>query len=339
MACYHPLKAFPIGLTDNGKPQYKICSYDANHVEKYRGQWLPSRTQAVAPNCSDFVREFVEIPCGQCIGCRLDYSRMWANRCLLELQYHKSSFFVTLTYDDEHLPLTFFGEPETGEAHPAATLRKADFQKFMKRLRRNTGQGLRFFAAGEYGSKTFRPHYHAIIFGLELDDLQVYKCSPQGFTYYTSETMQKAWPLGFVVVGDVSWETCAYTARYICKKLKGQESVFYDLHNIEPEFSLMSRKPGIGRQYFDDHPELFQYDFLNVPTEKGGKKFRPPRYFAQLYEKDHPDFVEKKVFLREHLEGMKSIKLDSSSKDYLGMLADEESALINRTKSLERKCI
>ena len=114
----------------------------------------------------------VPLPCGQCIGCRIDYSRQWANRCLLELKYHDSAWFCTFTYDDDHVPRTYYPDPETGEAIPALTLQKRDFQLLMKRIRKKfENDKIRFFMSGEYGSQTFRPHYHAILFGLHLDDL------------------------------------------------------------------------------------------------------------------------------------------------------------------------
>ena len=156
---------------------------------------------------------------------------------------------------------------------------KRDFQLLMKRIRfKFSDDKIRFFMSGEYGSQTFRPHYHAILFGLHLDDLKPYKTVKEAgeyYTYYNSESLQECWPYGYVVVGEVTWESCAYTARYVMKKLKGKEAKFYEEHNIQPEFTLMSRKPGIARRYYDEHPDIYEQDKINVSTPKGGKSFRP----------------------------------------------------------------
>ena len=176
-------------------------------------------------------KEIVQVPCGQCIGCRIDRSRQWANRCMLELQYHDSAYFATLTYDDFHVPKAYYADPATGEAHQSLTLCKRDFQLWMKRLRKKFGDDkIRFFACGEYGGSTRRPHYHAILFGLHLDDLVKYKTVKEGdgyYTYYNSESFQSPWPYGFAVIGQVTWESCAYVARYVTKKLTGEQADFY----------------------------------------------------------------------------------------------------------------
>lgn len=288
MACYHPLLAVEVGRTSEGKKDIKFLGYtpkDTDDFILYGGCFYPRS-------------KLLQIPCGQCIGCRLEYSRQWANRCMLELQYHDSAYFATFTYDDEHVPRTFYGDPESGEAIPALTLDKRDFQLLMKRIRKRfPNDKIRFFMSGEYGSQTYRPHYHAILFGLHLSDLTVYKTVKEGgmfYSYYNSPSLQACWPKGYVVVGEVTWESCAYTARYVMKKLKGAEAKFYEEHNIVPEFTLMSRKPGIARQYFDDHPELYNQPNpeIIISTEKGGKKFRPPKYFERLFENENPELAE-----------------------------------------------
>ena len=278
------------------------------------------------------VREFVTVPCGQCVGCRLEYSRQWANRCMLELQYHDSSFFVTLTYDDEHVPRSL-------------TLCKRDFQLFMKRLRKAFPKDkIRFFMAGEYGTNTFRPHYHAIIFGLHLSDIRPYKRSDQGFTYYNSDSLSRCWsgrdgkPLGYAVVAPVTWETCAYTARYVMKKLNGSQAEFYASHNLVPEFTLMSRKPGIAKQYFDDHPDLYEFDMINISTPKGGRSFKPPRYFDKLFDLENPDeLAEIKAIRQKTAVDAANAKLTKTDLSYLELLSIEEKNLKNRANSLLRK--
>lgn len=355
MACYHPLKAFPIGLTDAGKTKYKIVPFAVHHIEvQQNGTFIPVSTDFLSPYARKNIVEFIQIPCGQCIGCRLEYSRQWANRCMLELEYHDSAYFVTLTYDDDHVPVSYYGDPDTGLATPSLTLRKRDFQLFMKRLRKAfPDDHIRFFASGEYGSQTFRPHYHAIIFGLHLDDLILYKKSPDNkFSYFNSASLQRCWsviesrknstnplavPIGFAVVAPVTWETCAYTARYVMKKLKGPEAVFYEEFNIEPPFTLMSRKPGIARQWYEDHPDCYDYEYINVSSEQGGRKFRPPKYFDSLLEIDDPDkLLELKETRRRMAEASKAAKLESTTMSYLELLQVEENNKMDKLKKLER---
>ena len=337
LPCYHPLKAFVLGEKD-GKRLLKVTSYEVDHLER-SGEGFACCTHPAYGRPGD-VTEFIEIPCGKCSGCRLQRSREWANRCMLELEYHKSSYFVTLTYDDCHVPIHYYSDPETGEALPSMSLVKRDFQLFMKRLRKKFGVGIRFFASGEYGSESFRPHYHAIIFGLELDDLVFYKRSAQGFQYFNSASLQEVWPNGFAVVAPVTWETCAYTARYVMKKLTGPEAEFYENFNIVPEFSLMSRKPGIARQYYEDHPDLYEHEFINISTEKGGRKFRPPKYYDKLFDLDCPEESAKLKAVRQKMAAAaQKAKLQKTTLSYLDQLAVEERNQLARIKSLKRSSI
>lgn len=285
------------------------------------------------------------LPCGQCLGCRLDYSRQWANRCMLELQYHESSYFVTLTYDDFHVPRSWYTDPSTGEAFQSLTLQKRDFQLFMKRLRKRfSDQHIRFFMCGEYGGQTMRPHYHAILFGLKLDDLIEYKKSPQGFSYYNSPSLQACWsdhngdPIGYAVVAGVTWESCAYTARYILKKQKGDEAHFYTDFNIQPEFTLMSRKPGIARQYYDDHPDIYDYDFINIKTKKKGLKIKPPRYYDNLFDIENPERMSEIREIRQKMaQSAQKLRLERTSLSVDEMNEVCERVKASQIKSLQRR--
>lgn len=341
MVCYHPLKAFPIGKTVKGKLENRITGYDVDHVELIHGKWLEAPSTLVSPYAQKVVKDFIRIPCGRCIGCRLDYSRQWADRCMLEMKYHESSYFVTLTYDDEHMPINDYVDTNTGVCGKVASLRKRDFQLFMKSLRKNYkyDNRLRYFMAGEYGNQTRRPHYHAIIFGLKLDDLVFYK-QRNGFTYYNSKFLDDCWDKkGFVVVAKACWETCAYTARYIMKKQKGEESSIYKDYNFEPEFTLMSRKPGIGRKFFDEKGSaIFDTDFVSISTPEGGKNIYPSRYYKKLLEDIDP---EKFIKVREKglatSDNIYYHKCRATSQTYLDMLASEEEVKKNCVGSLKRK--
>lgn len=326
MSCYHPLFATENGLTIEGKKNIKIWSQAAVvSWEEQTGKDFMQRS------------DFIKLPCGKCVGCRMEYSRQWANRCMLELQYHESSYFVTLTYADRSLPLAV--DPETGEVNGLATLKKRDFQLFMKRLRKRfPDQKLRFFAAGEYGSKYMRPHYHAIIFGLKLDDLKPYKRSEEGFQYFTSDTLNRVWcdaygQIGYVVVAPVTWQTCAYTARYVMKKLNGKEAKFYSDFHLQPEFSLMSRKPGIAYQWYKDHPDCMLKDFINLSTEEKGLKFKPPRYYDHLFDlEDPPAAADRKAKMQEVAKIALRNKISSSSLPYLKQLEIDEAAFKDKNR-------
>lgn len=345
MSCKHPLKAFKIGVTNNGKSSLKVTSKDVHHVElNQQGNWTNIYTRGISPNAVSAVTEFVYIPCGKCLACKLDKSREWANRCMLEMQNHDESYFITLTYDDEHLPMNPGIDKDTGEIQDDiwnSTLVLEDYQKFIKRLRKNTGQNLRFYGCGEYGTSidgTHRPHYHLIIFGLHLDDLELLGNSNLGHQRYTSETIGKCWKFGHHLVMEATWETCAYTARYVTKKAFVDFDDIYKENNVLPEFSTMSRKPGIGKNYYENHKNLFDFENIVVGNKFGSKKFKPPRYFEKLFEVDNPNEYEilkakRNVFSDEN----KKLKLKNTSLNYLDMLKVEEDNLVARTKSLQRK--
>lgn len=278
---------------------------------------------------------YQDIPCGQCLGCRLDYSRMWASRLMLESKSHERAWFITLTYDDDHLPFGFAADPATGEVTRAfPTLRKRDYQLFMKRLRKAVApQKVRFYAAGEYGTNTFRPHYHAILFGLDLNDLKFYKVNELKQPYYTSEFLSECWQhQGYVVVSPADYGTMLYTARYVTKKLKGFDSLFYRTNGIEPPFSLMSRKPGIGGDAFT----VDQMEFDNVVLPNG-VKVSHPRYFQKLFERADPECYE--LYKQKRLERndvrMQQL-LDSIEIPYLDYLKVQEENLTQRVKILDK---
>lgn len=342
--CTRPLKGFLNGLTENGKKNLIIAPYETDHIEFINGKRIFSKDMFhFSTDCLD---DWIQIPCGQCIECRLQRSRQWANRCMLELQYHKSSYFVTLTYDNDHLPTNEVINEDTGEVNYNATLVKKDFQDFMKRLRRayeyqGNKNKLRFFACGEYGSETKRPHFHVIIFGLELprEDLHLYKRNFNGDLLFNSDLISKCWKQGFSVVGDVTWESCAYVARYIMKKHLGKESDFYDRYGIEPEFTLMSRKPGIARQYYDEHKDdLFLSDFVSIPTKDGALQVYPPAYYEKLFEYDFPenDVVARKEKRMQSAIDSINFQLEKTDKSMLDYLSTKEYNISNKIKALRR---
>ena len=234
----------------------------------------------------------IAVPCGQCIGCRLERSRQWAVRCVHEAQLYDCNCFITLTYDDDHLPNDL-------------SLNLSHFQKFMKRLRKRFGDGIRFFHCGEYGENFGRPHYHAIIFNFDVPDRVLFS-QRNGVNLYSSEILSSLWPYGFCSVGDVTFESAAYVARYVMKKVtgKGADDHYTFIHPITgavvhraPEYTTMSRRPGIGKGWIDTFlDDVFPDDFVVV----NGVQCRPPRFYDNVYDvlQSGDSFLNKKARVR-----------------------------------------
>jgi hypothetical protein len=229
------------------------------------------------------------LPCGQCIGCRLKYSQEWAIRLMHENQMHEESCFLTLTMSPDYL--------ESRE-NPWS-LDKKEFQRFMKRLRKKYGSKIRYFHCGEYGEKNNRPHYHAIIFGMDFEDKELFQVRDE-IRLYTSETLAKLWPFGFVTIGEVTMESCAYVARYVTKKIKGKDAEKHYIRwdpstgegvPIEPEYATMSRKPGIGKSWFEKFKaDVYPHDYVVVNKHE----IRPPRYYDNLLSEDELKKIKEK---------------------------------------------
>lgn len=220
---------------------------------------------------SGFVDKPVDIPCGQCIGCRLERSRQWAMRCTHEAQLHEKSCFITLTYAPEHVPRD-------------GSLNKRHFQLFIKRLRKTLkGRKIRYFHCGEYGETLGRPHYHACIFNYDPEDKILFRES-HGTRLYLSESLTRIWGQGFVTVGDVTFESAAYVARYVTKKITGPKAEAH-YQGREPEYVTMSRRPGIGKPWFEKYQkDVYPKDFVTVRE----KKVKAPKYYDKLYEHVDP---------------------------------------------------
>lgn len=224
------------------------------------------------------IKEF-DLPCGQCIGCRLERSRQWAMRCMHESTMHEKNCFITLTYDDENLP-------------NRNSLAYEEWVRFAKRLRKHTKiEKIRFYMCGEYGEQTGRPHYHAIIFGYDWEDKLYHATSPTGDKLYTSEALSKIWGKGHSLIGNVTFESAAYVARYIMKKITGKQAEDHYLrvdelgaYNLEPEFSGMSLKPGIGKTWFDKYKkDVYNNDYVII----NGTPTRPPKFYDKILKQEY----------------------------------------------------
>jgi len=237
------------------------------------------------------------VPCGQCSGCRLERSRQWAVRCHHEASLHENNCFITLTYNDEHLP-------------PDRSLTIREFQLFIKRLRKKYGNNIRYYACGEYGENYGRPHYHACLFNHDFTDKKLWKQSRDN-PLYRSASLEALWidpetkkSLGYSSVGEVTFQSAAYVARYIMKKRLGKNQdeyyVYIDddgvVHQRLPEFTLMSRRPGIGAGWLQKFAtDVYPDDFVII----NGKRVRPPRYYDQNFELVDSELLEQIKWTRK----------------------------------------
>jgi hypothetical protein len=286
--CYHPITAYRSRVI-NASGKYSIV-FNRN---------------------SGYTDREVKIPCGQCIGCRLERSRQWAIRCVHEASLHDDNCFVTLTYDNAHLP------KDQG-------LVKDEFPRFIRRLRKqHPGTKIRYFHCGEYGSACRncgeqernckcgsylegpgRPHYHAILFGYDFNDKEMYS-NKNGYPLYISDELTRTWQRGLATVGTVTFDSCAYVARYVMKKIfknQADKDKYHEdyskryflqyhridpetgeLYMIEPEFTTMSRRPGIAAGWYEKwKDEVYPSDFI----VHEGKKMKPPRYYDNLFHQE-----------------------------------------------------
>lgn len=249
MVCYAPLKGYRSRTSgDNGRRQI-VFNRKQGYVD------LP-----------------VTVPCGQCVGCRLERSRQWAIRCVHEAQMHQTNSFITLTYNNEHLPKD-------------NSLDLRHFQLFIKRLRKHYHpKPIRFYHCGEYGSKHGRPHYHAILFGLDFEDQRLHQQTKTG-DLYTSAILQRLWPYGFSTIGTVTFASAAYVARYIMKKVTGPAASSH-YEGRKPEYTTMSRRPGIGSTWLQKFTsDVYPSDEIII----AGKRMRAPKFYDNQYELLEPE--------------------------------------------------
>lgn len=260
----------------------------------------------------------LEIPCGQCIGCRLERSRQWAMRCMHEASLSDLNSFITLTYDDDHLPMR-------------GQLVYEDYQRFMKRLRKAARTKVRFFMCGEYGEETQRPHYHAILFGWDFPDKEPWRKLDSGCKVYTSKMLERLWPFGHSSIGTVTFESAAYVARYCVKKVTGkgayqayQRVDEYGEYQLQPEFAHMSLKPGIGAPWLEKFKaDVYPHDYVVV----NGKETKPPKYYDKLLSVSDAELMEWIKFSRG-VEAEK--KLDDNSLERLAVKETVAAARLNQ---------
>lgn len=276
----------------------------------------------------------MQLPCGRCSGCRLERSRQWAIRCLHESQLYQDNCFITLTYDREHLPSDY-------------SVHVRPLQLFFKKLRKSVGSHkIRFFACGEYGDENLRPHFHALIFNYDFNDKVLHTIVREN-KIYISQSLSKLWPYGFSTLGDITFESAAYVARYNMKKINGPDAVEHYtrqnpdtklFHRVEPEFIVMSRRPGIGFPWLQRFKsDVYPDDFVL----SRGMKMLPPRFYDnQLAEEElrqvkfRRNFGNAAIYEPKAYAAIARARKANSTPD---RLAVREQVALARTKTLARK--
>ena len=271
-----------------------------------------TETFPIGKKIIEYVHEYVKIPCRKCPGCIINKANDWAVRSTIEASAWKKNCFLTLTYAPEHLPKN-------------RNLVKRDMQLFWKRLRKCTEgdeewvwknrreKPIRFFYCGEYGPKTLRPHYHAGVFNFWPTDAKPFNISKHGDQYYTSETLNRIWGNGYVIIGRLDYESAAYIARYTMKKLQKllnkQKQAYFELleevsgseleylqnllgepisqpKNQTPEFIETSRRGGIGLAGWIKNKKKLQKNYGTfVKPRKGGQALlkKLPQFLRQKW--------------------------------------------------------
>lgn len=354
MPCYHPnlilLNSYPKQFGEQAQVKKFLNSKKASFPgyeffeklnEEYKRDELPYSWE--------------KVPCKECAGCQEAYSKEWATRCMLEAARYEHNYFITLTYDEYHIPKNDellnkkTGEVFENDNWEQGHLCPDHITKFNKDVREYwrthyEHTGIKFYASGEYGGLTRRPHYHMIMFNLpiKLEDLKIYKVK-NGHILWNCDILTKIWDKGFVGLAEVNWDTCAYTARYVMKKLKGKiEDEKYYENGMVPEFVRMSRRPGIGIDYFKEHmQEMYKNDeiILAGHAEKI-QPVKPPKYYDRMFKDLEPKKMDEIKAIRKRIAEestkMKNLNTDLTESERLCV---EEKQKLCKWQTLARNSI
>lgn len=324
MPCYHPVKGF--------------ISYTGD-----KRKFVPCKL--IPPGEIKF-----EVPCGQCYGCKLERSCQWALRIIKEQKQWQENCFITLTYSNNNLPIN-------------GSLDKLHFKKFIKRLRHHfserkinpeTGrlkryyQIIRYFHCGEYGELKQRPHYHAILFNVKFEDMKLWKRTKSGEIIYRSKILEKLWPQGHSSIGNVTFESAAYVARYVMKKITGDKAdehykiitnfseetgEILETSQLLPEYITMSRRPGIGNNHYIKYKnDMFPSDQISVYRNGETKHSNPPRFYLEKLKIDNPQMHKE---IKETRIKNSEIKVANGEYKRERLLVKEKIKL-QKTKNLHR---
>lgn len=259
MTCFHPYYLFDNGVHPSGKPKYTT----------YR----TPKTTLLKPKL---------VPCGRCIGCRMEKARQWAIRCMHELRYHEKSCFLTLTYDKEHISDDY-------------SLSPADMTCFIKRLRKHYPSiRIKYLQCGEYGTLKGRPHHHMILFGIDFSECRYFfERTRNKDILFRSDFLDSVWGNGMCIIGDVTLESVQYVCRYTLKKRYGDDASTY-YGKRKPEYITSSKRPAIGRRFFEEFlSDIYPHDFVIY----NGRKTKVPAYYDRLLSQHHEDMFN---FVKEN---------------------------------------
>jgi hypothetical protein len=243
-------------------------------------------------------RDQVKVPCGTCIGCRADQGRQWAIRIMHESVTRPPAWFITLTYDDQHLPGNL---PD--DERVRGSLDPTDLQLFIKRLRKRSAVRLGYYAVGEYGDKSDRPHYHLALFGMRFLDKDKIG-ERRGYPVLVSRTLEELWKGGNSEITTLGWKSASYIAGYVHKKAREKSDPVKHLRvdpdtgevfQVEKEFARMSRRPALGRKWLEKYwRDVYPRDFVVMD----GSPLKPPRYYDRAMEDINPEIMEEVRYQR-----------------------------------------
>ena len=287
---------------------FPLTAWRSKDVDSWRNGKAPMvfREDLGYPNTK------MDLPCGQCAGCRLDRARSWAIRCIHEASLHRENCFLTLTYDNEHLPEN-------------QSLRPDDIVLFLKRLRKLLSpKKIRFLQCGEYGDEGARPHHHMLLFGHDFPDKLLLRHGDNPL--YASQTLTTLWGQGFCSIGALTFDSACYTARYILKKITGDKAGEHYNGRV-PEYITMSRRPGIAADWFNRFAigDIYAHDKCVV---RAGFLARPPKYYDRLYEAVDPNHYAL-------IKRQRAKKAAETAAQYQGLEADDRRAVLKQIREIK----
>lgn len=341
MQCVTPMfRRYEVGNHKNGKivPRSEVLEqldYDPNYISYCLNKM----------NAKSYKYQYELVACNHCYACTLNSSAEWATRIMFEAKKYECNFWLTLTYNDDNLPIAEkmnFGE-ETftnygDEMWITGTLVPDHITTFLKSLRKNYERkghkGIKFYLCGEYGEKTKRPHYHIVLMNCPLDISQFYgsHIDTNFKAHWKSHELKRYWDKGIHDICELEWSDAAYTARYCAKKIfKTVSNRDYAANGKEPEFVRMSR--GIGKDYFLENKEkIIKQDGVVAKTVKGNvTKVKMPRYYMKLIEKENPQLFEDIKKSRKHI-AERSRKMEQQLSDY----TDKEKLIMDAQRTMQK---
>lgn len=277
------------------KPKYGIIEY-ANQIVK--GKLRQRKIKIISK--SEYYNNLIDeretknirlLPCGQCEECRAQNAQQWATRAYNETKTNPLGMFLTLTYKDKDLPKTPTGIP---------TLKKDDVTKFKKAIRQKLFRkyrkriNIKTLECGEYGGKRGRPHYHMLLWGYKADDIKLAMKSKSGEWLYKSKEIEKTWNKGKVIIGEITYESSAYVARYTTKKMMKDKLLD---GQIKPYINMSRGKDNaIGIQYYQKNKnKIWKNKGVYVKTKKGTKLKPIPRYYQKIKNKEETKIIDEKI--------------------------------------------